>query len=200
MKINIFFNKTIRFIYRHYKKCIWRICTAFELLYLYAIGVKIGDKMSFIGWTSFFLEDDSHVSIGQDCMFISDGAKNHIGINHRCIIATHNKEAVVSIGDRVGMSGSTINCWNSITIGDDVRIGANCTIMDSDFHVDDPRVSEPRPIVIKDGAWIGANVVVMKGVTIGKNAVIGMNSVVTKDIEDDAIAAGVPCKTIRINK
>ena len=54
-----------------------------------------------------------------------------------------------------------------------------------------------HPIVIEDYVWIGAGVHFMGGVTIGRNSVIGAGSVVTKDVPDNVIAAGVPCKVIR---
>lgn len=53
------------------------------------------------------------------------------------------------------------------------------------------------PVIIKENAWLGENVAVMPGITIGRNAVIGANSVVTRDIPDNAIAAGVPAKVIK---
>ena len=68
---------------------------------------------------------------------------------------------------------------------------------DSDWHPGDPRSGDPRPIVIEDNVWLGAGSTVMKGVTIGRNSVIGAGSVVTKDIPADVIAAGNPCRIIR---
>ena len=53
------------------------------------------------------------------------------------------------------------------------------------------------PVVIKDHVWIGSNVTIMPGVTIGENSVIGAGSVVTKDIPANVVAAGVPCKVMR---
>lgn len=54
-----------------------------------------------------------------------------------------------------------------------------------------------RTFILKDNVFLGANVVVKKGVTIGENSVIGMNSVVTHDIPSNCIAVGIPCKVIR---
>ena len=54
-----------------------------------------------------------------------------------------------------------------------------------------------KSIVIKDGVWLASGVTVCGGVTIGKNCVIGAGSVVTRDIPDDSLAAGNPCKVIR---
>ena len=53
------------------------------------------------------------------------------------------------------------------------------------------------PVVIKDHVWIGANVTIMPGVTIGENSVIGAGSVVTRDIPDNVVACGVPCRVMR---
>ena len=53
------------------------------------------------------------------------------------------------------------------------------------------------PVVIKDHVWIGSNVTIMPGVTIGENSVIGAGSVVTKDIPDNVVACGVPCRVMR---
>lgn len=69
--------------------------------------------------------------------------------------------------------------------------------MDGDAHFNDPRTSQPKPIIIQDDVFIGANVVVKKGVTIGENSVIGMNSVVVHDIPPNSVAVGNPCRVIR---
>lgn len=53
------------------------------------------------------------------------------------------------------------------------------------------------PVTIEDGAWIGAGVIILPGVRIGKNAVIGAGSVVTKDIPANVVAVGNPCKVLR---
>lgn len=90
----------------------------------------------------------------------------------------------------------------SINIGQDCAIGPNCYITDHDHGTDAglPPLAQPliaKPTCISDRAWIGANVTVLKGVTIGQDAVIGAGSVVTKDIPDRAIAVGVPAKVTR---
>ena len=54
-----------------------------------------------------------------------------------------------------------------------------------------------KDVWIGENAWIGANVVIVPGVHIGKNSIIGAGSVVTKDIPDDVLAAGVPCRVLR---
>lgn len=174
------------------------LCTLLERLYLCFIGVEVASGVQFRGWTSFFRATHSSIKIGRGCSFNSSQYYNHIGLNHGCVLSTHRPDAKITIGDNVGISSATINCWKSVSIGNNVRIGANVVIMDSDFHLDDPRTNKPNEIVIDDNVWLGGNVVVMKGVHIGCNSIIAMNSVVTKDIPANCIAAGSPCTVKRM--
>jgi acetyltransferase-like isoleucine patch superfamily enzyme len=103
-----------------------------------------------------------------------------------------------------GMTGGAIVVDQSVTIGDYVAIGANCTIVDTDFHPlgpyhrrQDPVDAATAPIVIEDHVFIGMQSVVLKGVTIGAGSVIGACSVVTRDIPSGVIAAGNPARVIR---
>ena len=74
-------------------------------------------------------------------------------------------------------------------------------IIDSAFHDIDPeRRLEPPvadPITIGDNVWLGARVIVLPGVTIGENSVVGVGSVVTRDIPPSSLAVGVPAKVVR---
>lgn len=174
----------------------YKLITYIERIYLALIGVKLSGG-NFFGWCSFYRWRNSHISIGKNAKFNYSSWSNHIGLNHRCIISTMSSEAQITIGDNLGMSSSTITCFKRIDIGDNVRIGANCVIADGDFHMDDPRAGEPIPIAIHNNVWLGYGVIVMKGVTIGENSIIGMNSIVTKDIPANSIAAGCPAKVIK---
>lgn len=171
--------------------------TLVECIWLKLIGVHIGHNPKFKGWCSFFLTPGCKVSIGNNAHFNSWQYTNHIGINHRCVIACMKKNAKILVGDNFGMSGTSICSFSSIVIGNNVRVGANCVIADSDFHLNDIRSGEPHPIVIEDNVWLGYGVIVKKGVTIGANSVIGMNSIVTHDIPANSVAAGSPCKVLK---
>lgn len=88
-----------------------------------------------------------------------------------------------------------------IFIGDNVMIAPNVTIC-TGTHPVDPTLREKvvqynLPVHIKRNAWIGAGSVILPGVTIGENSVIGAGSVVTKDIPDNVVAVGNPCKVMR---
>lgn len=95
----------------------------------------------------------------------------------------------------------TILDVNTVTIGDNVMFAPNVQVYTATHPVEAKlRVSGVEmgyPIVIGDNTWIGGGSVICPGVTIGKNVVIGAGSVVTKDIPDNVVAAGNPCRVIR---
>lgn len=162
-------------------------------------GIKI-QNCKFYGRIKFIRKPDSVIFIGRNCQFRNSDISNLIGVNHKCIISTHSRSAKLIIGDGCGFSGTTIGCFEKISIGNNVKCGSNTLITDSNWHPDDFRSGQPKPIVIEDNVWLGYGVVVLKGVTIGKNSLIGINSVVTSDIPQNCIAAGSPCKIIRYLK
>ena len=89
-----------------------------------------------------------------------------------------------------------------ITIGSKVAIGPRVTLSAASHPIDaaqrmDELLECALPITIGDYVWIGANVVICPGVTIGPRTVIGAGSVVTKDVPADVVAGGVPCRVIR---
>jgi acetyltransferase-like isoleucine patch superfamily enzyme len=86
-----------------------------------------------------------------------------------------------------------------ITIEDNVLIGPKVSLI-TESHPLDPQLRNGlivKPIHIKKNAWIGANAIILAGVTIGENAVVAAGAVVSKDIPDNAIAAGIPAKVIK---
>lgn len=136
----------------------------------------------------------------------------HIGNHPHLISASDNKirlttwpskgkEARIDIGDYCLISpGNRISAEESISIGNNVMLAANCYISDSDWHGIYNRTRPFRctkPVVLENNVWLGERVIVCKGVTIGENSVIGAGSVVTKDIPANSIAAGNPAKVIK---
>lgn len=179
----------VKFFYLFYTP-IQRIIVKFE-------GIRMGKNCSFGGLSYLHKSKGSTMTIGTNCRFMSKTIGNFIGINHQCILTTNNPNSIMTIGNNCGFSGTSIWCFDKITIGNNVRIGANVLIMDGDAHQNDPRAGNNAPIEIQENVWIGANVMVLKGVTIGRNSLIGAGSVVVKDIPANTIAAGNPCKPIR---
>jgi acetyltransferase-like isoleucine patch superfamily enzyme len=91
-----------------------------------------------------------------------------------------------------------------VTIGDNVAVGTNSTIVDTDFHPVDPRLrrenpakAKTAPVVIEDDVFIGMNCLILKGVTIGRGGVIGAGSVVTKSVPPGMLAVGNPARVAR---
>lgn len=196
-----FTNRVYNFIYRHKYSFLTFISTRYQYVKCFFQGVKIGYGCKFKGSTHFFINNGGHIKIGNKCVFCSYETLNRIGLNHKCIITvspiSEEEMCLLKIGDNCGFSATSIWCFKEIVIGNNVRCGANTLIMDGDAHFEDPRTSPPKTIIIEDNVFLGANVVVKKGVTIGKNSVIGMNSIVTKDIPENSIAVGNPCKVIK---
>lgn len=84
-----------------------------------------------------------------------------------------------------------------IVIDDGVMIGPECGFFTVNHEPKNIRVIKTKPIHIKKNAWLGARVTVLPGVTIGENAIVGANSVVTKDIPDNAVAVANPARVIK---
>lgn len=109
----------------------------------------------------------------------------------------------ISIGDNFFSNYNlTILDVCKVKIGNNVLIGPNVAIY-TPLHPIDPAerlkgLEYGKPVTIEDNVWIGGSVVVLPGVTIGKGSVVGAGSVVTHDIESGVVAAGNPCKVIRV--
>ncbi len=93
---------------------------------------------------------------------------------------------------------------HDVTIGDHTMLANGCFVSDASHRFDDPAVPVPwqgfvskGPTRIGPNCWLGANVVVTSGVTIGERSVVGANSVVTEDLPPRVVAAGVPARVIR---
>jgi acetyltransferase-like isoleucine patch superfamily enzyme len=117
-----------------------------------------------------------------------------------------NAGAKLSLGSGYMNHDCVIDCFSSITIGYGVVISERVVIRDSDNHAitsteNGELKSDEKPaavpIVIQDHVWLGMNVVVLKGVTIGEGAIVAAGSVVTKDVPSHCLVAGVPAKVVK---
>lgn len=110
--------------------------------------------------------------------------------------------AVLEIGHKTYINhDSEIRCREHITIGNNVNIAYGVLIQDSDFHTmyDEKGIAKPEtlPIVIEDDVWIGANAIILKGVTLGKGCVVAAGSVVTKSVPAHCLVGGNPARVIK---
>lgn len=85
-----------------------------------------------------------------------------------------------------------------ITIEDDVQIAGNVSLLSNNHDPYDRMVLTLKQVLIKKGAWIGANAVILPGVCVGKHAIVGAGSVVTKDVPDYGVAVGNPARVIKM--
>lgn len=117
---------------------------------------------------------------------------------------TVNPGAILKLGNMKMNQGVVIECFRSITIGNDVGIAEGVSIRDSDSHpiiINDCPISQDvsAPIVIEDHVWIGMNAIVLRGVTIGEGSIVAAGSVVSRNVPPHSLVSGVPAKVIANN-
>jgi len=168
-------------------------------------GVKWERNWRFYGIPIIQKHRNSVMRFGSGFSLRSSPYSNPLGINHPVILSTFQAGAVLEIGDNFGMTGGSICAAERIIIGNNVAVGANTTIADTDFHpltpelrYIDPQAAKTAPVIIEDNVFVGMNCLILKGVRIGKNSVIGAGSVVTKDVPPNVIAVGNPALVIRM--
>jgi len=114
------------------------------------------------------------------------------------------KKDKIRIGEHTYINRNTIlDACNKLWIGKRVMIGPMCFITDSDHTIVEGHDVKSQPMqlgetIIEDGAWLGAGVVVLRNVRIGKMAAVGAGAVVTKDVPAGAVVAGVPARVVRM--
>ncbi len=172
-------------------------------------NISLGKKLTCLGKPIVTIVKGASISIGDESVLCSRSIQTALGVNHAVVIRAIKSGAVLSIGSKVRMSGVTICAATKIVIGNRCVIGANATIVDTDFHSMNPLVRSSgkdfadaisKPVIIGKDVFIGGNSIILKGVTVGDGAVIGSNSVVTKNIPAGIIVAGNPAKPIGVVK
>ncbi len=170
--------------------------------------LKRGDNINITSLPIIKKHQGSILVIGNNCTIHSNTQENFAGISHPTSICTMHINAKLKIGNHVGMSGTAICCAYKITIGNYVNIGTGTKIYDTDWHPIEHLERRKNPginldkikyaeIIIGDDVWTGANVIILKGVSLGKRVIVAAGSVVTKSFPDDVIIAGNPARIIK---
>jgi acetyltransferase-like isoleucine patch superfamily enzyme len=167
-----------------------------------------------LGWLKLRLRDrlrlDGLAFVAPDCTLeIGPNARLELGrwswVGHGCKLRAH--EGVVSIGAKTVIGQEcTISAFQHVSIGRECVIADRVMMIDFDHgmvEVDRPiRVQGiyKRDVRVGNNVWIGYGACILRGVTIGDNAVIGTNAVVTHDVPDNAVVGGVPARVIRMRE
>lgn len=182
----------------------WRVGGAWARMVLRSYGVEFGPGLKIGSAPVIRRHQTGSIRLGKNVVIANELAENPAGIAHPTALCAWRPNAKLLIGDDVGISGAVLFAWERVEVGDRVLIGAGALIYDSDFH---PLEMEPRkhsdetkvgvaPVVIEADAWIGARAIVLKGVTIGRGAVVAAGAVVTANVPPGTIVGGVPAKVI----
>ena len=166
-------------------------------------NVKLGKNIRFFGPIHLQIAKTATVCIGDNVTFRSSTVYNFVGINRSVSICVGDYATLI-VGANCGFSGTAIYASISITIGPYCNLGGNTSIWDTDFHPLDYQLrrvqiegTKQADIHLDSDVFVGANSLILKGVSIGARSVVGAGSVVARSIPADQIWAGNPAKLLR---
>ena len=170
------------------KGCAWRLrCNWFSG------RIKIGKGFKVVG--TFRPHGPGRLTLG-------DNVLSHGG-PHPVTPFTHTPQAELRIGNNVVLNGTRFGCSELIEIGDDCIL-ADCRIFDTDMHSiwphrrsDEAQVAT-APVRLHRNVWVGAAAIILKGVTIGENSVVGAGAVVSRDVPPNVVVAGNPARVVKL--
>lgn len=181
----------------------WRLVVPLRIRWC---GVDSSPTANFAGMPIISLVPGSRISIGSRVSLCSNSSYTALGVNHAVVLRTLRPGAVIEIGEDTGISGASICAAEYVSIGKGCLIGANVTIVDTDFHAlktqgrrhnNNATDIATSPVRIGDNVFVGTGAIILKGVTVGDDSVIGAGAVVVHDVPAGHIAAGNPAKTLK---
>lgn len=193
-------------------KFVFKIFTLYRLIisWTYSIYLKnrfnatLGQKVFFNKLPNIYITKDCVLTLGDNVLINSNNKRYHINMHSNCKIILDRPGAEIVIGSNSRIHGTCIHAYKSIRIGKNCLIAANTQIFDGNGH--DVSLSNPsnrintignaKPIIIEDNVWIGANSIILPGVTLGEGCVVSAGSIVVKDVPPRCIVAGNPALPI----
>jgi acetyltransferase-like isoleucine patch superfamily enzyme len=167
-------------------------------------GVAWGQDWRVYGRPLIQRHTGSRIVIGGGLHMRNWFSTNPLGVVHRSILATWSADAEIRLGENINMTGTTICASQSVRIGNHIRLGANSSIIDTNFHPVDPvrrrnlpREGDAEGVVIEDDVFVGMNVLILKGTTLRRGTVVGAGSVVSGDFPPDVVIGGNPARVVR---
>lgn len=180
-------------------------CKAIFLSFLYGIALPVRWRSSWLlrGRPLIIKRRGSVIKIGERFTACSQAKYNSLGVFQRVFIRTCERDSSIIIGNNVGLSGCVVSAHSSVKVGNNVLIGSGALITDSDAHSLDlykRREGEGGvsvPVVIEDDVFIGARAIVLKGVTIGRGAVVGAGAIVSNSVPPFSVVVGNPARVVK---
>ena len=150
------------------------------------------------------IHSDVRVRIQHGLIELGHFSEMHERVVLSAIGSSPSQPARVTIGDYTSIwYGTVISARHEIVIGPQCVISWNCTVIDNDMHeIIYPEgttsdQTEGAPVRIGNHVWLGASVIVLKGVSIGENSIVAAGAIVTQDVPPNTLVAGIPAKPIR---
>lgn len=162
----------------------------------YGRGLHVNGRLRLHGNGTFLFGNNVTIHSSADANPAAGGERTHLTVGNG---------AVLQIGNGCGLSNCAVTAMCRVELEDNVLIGANTMIADTDFHsavyeeriTGDDSTAKTAAVLIREGAFVGARCIILKGVTIGRGAVVGAGSVVTKSIPECEVWAGNPARFIK---
>ena len=176
-----------------------------RLRYRYLAGLRLGRRVVFKGTPVIEISNGGQIIVEAGVTLNSSNRGYHLNMHSPVKLFVDRPGARIIIGAGSRLHGACLHAYSAITIGKRCLIAANTQIIDGSGHdlsfgAVEQRIftgGDSRPIVLEDDVWVGANTLILPGVTIGKGSVIGAGSVVTKAIPPMVVAAGNPARIIK---
>jgi len=188
----------------HFSILFWTLRTKLLLL---LFGCHYGRNLRVDGRVIIRVARRGAIRIGENVAIYSRAGSNLVGRTNPSILNCMG-DGHITFGDNSGCSFAVLSSRSSIRIGENTNIGGNVRIYDHDFHAldylarrdpeQDRMQCKTAPVVIGDDILIGANAIILKGVTIGDRSIVGAGAVVSiKNVPPGSLLAGNPARILR---
>lgn len=182
---------------------LWRLCYVHWLRS--RDNIRLEGSLILQGKPQIDIRRGARLELGDNVTLRSANVGYHVSLYAPVKLFADTPGALIRIGRNSRLNGSCIHAQESVIVGANCLIAANCQICDGNGHaLSFPDVQNrihtrgsTRPVVIEDNVWIGTGSVILPGVVIGNGSVIGANSVVIHDIPPMVVAAGNPAVIVK---